>query len=265
MILSGVQTVGRFAQQFLTDAGLLWRLLIATGNRLFLGKFQGYRFRFRATLQQSVRAGFDSLPLVGLISVLVGMIVAFQLAYQLEKMGATSMVRSLVAITVTRELAPLLTAIIMAGRYGSAITAELGTMKVSQELDALTMMGIDPIAFLVVPRLLALIITLPCLIIFADTIGILGGMIVGVGTLGLGPGGYLASSLDALQLRDLFTGLVKAVGFGAIIGLVGCQQGLSTLGGAEGVGRSTTTSVVHSIVLIIGADLFVTALFYLGD
>ena len=191
------------------------------------------------------------------------MIVALQSAYQLQRMGAVNLVANLVAVIVTRELAPLLTAIVVAGRFGSAIAAELATMKVSQEIDALTVMGIDPVSFLVVPRVLALLISLPCLTVFADLVGILGGLVVAVGSLGLGMSAYVTDSVDALRLEDIVTGLVKAVSFAGIIGLVGCHQGLGTRGGAEEVGRATTASVVRSIVLIIAADLFVTALFYL--
>ena len=246
----------------LADTGAIWRLVVAASSRFALGLLRRERIRSRATILQMVRAGYSSLPLVTLICFLVGMIMALQSAYQLRQLGATDLVPSLVAISITRELAPLLTAIVVAGRFGSAIAAELGTMKVSQEIDALTMMGIDPVSFLVVPRLTALIVTLPCLVVFADVVGILGGLTVGTGVLGIGSGRYVSLTFDALVLQDVITGLVKAVAFAGIIGLVGCHQGLQTRGGAEEVGRATTTSVVRSIVLIIGADLFVTALFF---
>ncbi len=187
---------------------------------------------------------------------------ALQSAQQLRELGALDLVPNLVAISITRELAPLLAAIIVAGRFGSAIAAELGTMKVSQEIDALTVMGIDPVSFLVVPRLLALIVTLPCLTIFADVIGILGGGLVAGLVLGFGVSGFVSDAFAALTLEDVLSGVVKALAFGAVIGLVSCHQGLETRGGANEVGRSTTTAVVRSILLIIIADLFVTAWFY---
>ncbi len=264
MIRGSIQATGGAFLGFLAEVGALWGLASASLDRIFLGPFRGDRMRWRMAIQECVRSGYDSLPLVALISGLVGMILALQSTYQLERLGATSLVSNLVAVTVVRELAPLLTAILIAGRYGSAITAELGTMRVSQEIDALTVMGIDPVSLLVVPRLLGLLIALPCLTIFADAIGILGGLVVAVLALGLGGAGYLIDSIDALQMRDVLIGLTKAAVFGAIIGLVGCQRGISTAGGAEGVGRATTSSVVRAIVLIIGADLFVTALFYIG-
>jgi phospholipid/cholesterol/gamma-HCH transport system permease protein len=219
--------------------------------------------RLETVVAQASRAGHGSLPLVALICFLVGMIMALQSAYQLERLGGVEFVADLVALAMTRELAPLLAAIIVAGRIGSAIAAELGTMRVSQEVDALEVMGIDPVSFLVVPRLVALTLTLPCLTIFADLLGILGGLVVGVSILGLGATGYMARTVDALLLEDILTGLIKSLVFAGIVGFVGCFQGLRTRGGAEAVGHSTTAAVVRSIVLIVGADLFVTAMFYL--
>ena len=166
-------------------------------------------------------------------------------------------------IGVTRELGPLITGIIIAGRFGAAVTAELGTMKVSQEIDALIMMGIDPVAFLVAPRILGLLIALPCLAMFAGLLGTLGGLTIAVGVLDLGANRYWVDSMDALHFGDLFNGLVKVAAFALVIGLISCNEGLRTQGGAKEVGHATTASVVRSILLIIVADLFVTALFYL--
>lgn len=262
MLTSSLHYVGRHTVNFLGDVGATWRLAVVAGSRFVTGPFRPGNVHLRATIDQCVRAGYSSLPLVALISFLMGMIMALQSAYQLHEMGALDLVAALVAVAVTRELAPLLTAVIVAGRVGSAIAAELGTMKVSQEIDALTVMGIEPVSFLVVPRLVALIVALPCLTIFADLVGILGGYTVAVGALGIGSGTYISNTVDALVLQDLFTGLAKAVVFATIIGLVGCQRGLQTEGGADEVGRSTTSAVVRSIVLVIAADLFVTAFSY---
>ena len=265
MLRNAVRLVGLSTQSLLADSGSLWHLAREATLRIAVGPFRGERIRLRAVVEQTVRAGNSSLPLVALICVLVGMIMALQSAYQLRELGAGDLVAGLVAISITRELAPLLTAIIVAGRFGSAIAAELGTMQVSEEVAALKVMGIDPISFLVVPRLLALVLSLPCLVVFADVVGILGGLIVGVGALGMGAQHYISLTLDSLMLQDIYTGLVKAVAFSTIIGLVGCHEGLATSGGAEEVGRSTPSSVVRSIVLVIAADLFVTMLFFLGD
>lgn len=263
MISTFIQGIGRNVLGLIAEAGGLWQLARASLNRLFVGPFHGDPIRVRPTIFLMVKAGYDSLSLVALIALLVGMIMALQSAQQLAEVGAISLMPNLVAAAIIRELAPLLTAIIVAGRYGSAVAAELGTMKVSQEIDALTVMGLHPISFLVIPRLLALIISLPCLVLFSDFAGIFGGLIIAVGVLKLGASGYMQSTFDTLGMEDLAIGLVKAVVFAVIIALVCCQQGLKTEGGAEQVGRATTASVVHSIVLIIAADLFVTAIFYL--
>jgi phospholipid/cholesterol/gamma-HCH transport system permease protein len=261
--MNGVlRAIGGSTRDFVADTGSLSRLAVTAFERSVFGPFRGERVRLRATVTQGVRAGVDSLPLVALICFLVGMIMALQSAYQLRQLGAMDLVAGLVAVSMTRELAPLLTAIVVTGRFGSAIAAELGTMKVTQEIDALQVMGLHPVSFLVVPRLVALVVTLPCLAIFADVIGILGGQVVAVGALGIGPDRYVALTLDSLVLQDVHTGLIKAAAFGAIIGLVGCHEGLKTSGGAEEVGRSTTSAVVRSIVLVIATDLFATALFY---
>ena len=262
MFTGVIRSAGNATLDLFADTGSIWRLWLAAMSSVVVGPFRGDRFRLQATMVQGVRAGFDSLPLVALITFLVGMIMALQSAYQLDQLGALDLVPNLVAISMARELAPLLTAIIVAGRFGSSIAAELGTMKVSQEIDAMTVMGINVVSFLVVPRLVALAIAMPCLTIFADLVGILGGMLVSVAVLGMGAEGYMQLTADALVLEDVYTGLVKALAFATIIGLIGCHQGLETRGGAEEVGKSTTTSVVRSIVLIIFADLFVTALFY---
>jgi phospholipid/cholesterol/gamma-HCH transport system permease protein len=256
-----LHTLGHATRALVVDAGAIWRLAVHSLRRL-LGPLRGEKLRLQAAIEQGVRAGWSSLPLVALICLLVGMILALQSAYQLRELGATDLIPSLVGLSITRELAPLLTAFVVAGRYGSSIAAEIGTMKVSQEIDALEVIGIDPVAFLVVPRLLALLVSLPCLTVFADLVGILGGQLVSVGVLGMGAERYLLLSRDALVLEDIYTGLVKAVAFAMLIGLVSCHQGLGTRGGAEAVGRSTTTAVVRSIVLVVVADLFVTALFF---
>ncbi len=190
------------------------------------------------------------------------MIVALQAATQLRRVGATIYVADLVGVSLTRELGPLMTAIIIAGRSGSAIAAELGTMKVSEEVDALTAMGLDPVEFLALPRIVAMGIMLPCLTTLADVIGILGGVVVAWVSLGIPVGNYIEQTLNALLLKDIFSGLIKSGVFAVIIAGVGCYQGFRVKGGAEGVGRRTTASVVASIFLIIAADLVFTLIFY---
>lgn len=261
--MDALRAVGSWCLDFVADGGRLWQITADSLSSAVFGPFRGERIRWRDTFEQLIRAGNRSLPLVLLISVFVGMILALQSAYQLREFNGRALVPALVAVSITRELAPLLTAILVAGRVGSAMAAELGTMKVGQEVDALTVMGIKPISYLVVPRMLALTLALPCLTIFADIAGILGGCFVGAGILGIGAEAYLSDSLDALELQDLWGGVLKALAFATIIGVVACQQGLDTRGGAEEVGRSTTASVVRAIVLILLADLWVTTFLYL--
>jgi len=263
MFTNTLRKTGAALFEQLAEAGRLWELAAAATVKAVAGPFGRRPIRWSETVRQVLRAGNESLPLVALIAALMGTILALQSAYQLRQLGATHLVADLVAVSITRELGPLMTAILVAGRVGSSIAAELGTMKVSQEIDALTVTGIDPIQFLVVPRLAGLLVAVPCLALFADLIGIVAGCGVAVTALGLGAGGYLSDSLAVLTLEDLWGGVLKAFVFGGIIGLVGCQQGLGTRGGANEVGRSTTKAVVRSIVLIIVADLFVTALLFL--
>ena len=168
----------------------------------------------------------------------------------------------LVALSMVRELGPVLTALVVTGRVGASITAELGTMRVTEQIDALESLATNPVHYLVVPRFLALLTMLPLLTICADVIGMCGGYLVGVYKLGVTPTLYLRMTWDVLRLRDLLTGLLKAGIFAAIIATVACFEGLETSGGAEGVGRSTTLAVVVSFVLIIAADCLITAIFY---
>jgi len=254
---------GTWILDLLADAGRLWQVAYGATKRAIFVPLRGGRLRVSATTAQIVSAGNNSLWLVALISILIGMILALQSAYQLNQFGVSNLVANLVAVSMTRELGPLITAILVAGRVGSAITAELGTMKISQEIDALKVMGIDPMTLVVVPRMIGLLVAVPALTIFSGLLGILGGCVVGVSVLGLGATGYLSDSLGALVQQDVWGGVLKALVFGFIIGVVSCQQGLDTEGGADEVGRSTTRAVVRSIVLIIAADLFVTAFLYL--
>ena len=177
-------------------------------------------------------------------------------------MSAEIYIASLVALSMTRELGPVLTALVVAARVGASITAEIGTMKVTEQIDALESMATNPIKYLVVPRFLALAIMLPLLTIYADFVGMVGGLLVGVTKLHLDPYLYIKTTFDNLAFKDVFTGLLKSLVFAFIITIVACYQGMRTQGGAEGVGRSTTKSVVISCVLVIASDCLFTALFY---
>jgi phospholipid/cholesterol/gamma-HCH transport system permease protein len=254
--------LGRQTIRFLVHLDRMVRLTVETFSEAIIAPLRGRRVRGRSTLEQMVRIGYDSIPIVCTIAFFVGLILAMQSAYQLKRFGATIFVADLVAVSVIRELGPLLTAIIIAGRSGSAIAAEIGTMKVGEEIDALRTMGLSHVNFLFVPRMMALLIVLPCLTILADAIGIFGGYLLSISTLEFSSTRYLNQTASALLLKDLITGLVKSWFFALIVAIVGCYQGIITAGGAEGVGKSTTSSVVTSIFLIIAADVFFTALFY---
>jgi phospholipid/cholesterol/gamma-HCH transport system permease protein len=213
-------------------------------------------------LDQMYRIGVQSLPIVSLISFFTGVVLAFQSAYQMQRISAEMYIASLVALSMTRELGPVLTALIVAGRVGASITAEIGTMKVTEQIDALETLATNPVKYLVVPRFIALVIMLPLLTIYADMIGIIGGYIVGVYKLHITHHMYVKMTYDPLILKDVLTGLLKALSFAVIICTISCFEGMRTEGGAEGVGKATTLSVVFSFILIISADCLFTALFY---
>jgi len=208
------------------------------------------------------RAGADAVPIVVLINFLIGFVMAFQGAVQLKQFGADIFVADLVGLSVTRELAPLMTAIIVCGRSGAAFAAELGSMKVAEEIDALRTMGFGPMRFLVLPRALALVLVLPVLTLIADLVGILGGLVVGLVSLHLSVAGYVTETVKAVHTWDVFSGVLKSGVFALAIVLVACQQGLATTGGAEGVGRRTTASVVTTLFSLILLDAGFTLLFH---
>ena len=207
------------------------------------------------------RAGADSVPIVLVINFLVGLVTAFQAAVQLKQFGANIFVADLVGLSVTRELGPLMTAIIVAGRSGAAFSAELGTMRVSEEIDALRTLGLDPYGFLVLPRIITLVLVLPLLTILADVIAIAGGLLVAMLGLDITANAYLIETRKAVELWDVFSGCVKTMFFGLSIALIACQRGLATRGGAEGVGRATTSAVVMSLFAIVVVDAIFTVLF----
>jgi phospholipid/cholesterol/gamma-HCH transport system permease protein len=254
--------VGRATLGGLAYLGGLARLGARAAYFTVVAPFRGRVLRVERAVHQAMAVGVEALPILSLISFFIGVILALQSAYELRKFGAIHFVASAVAISMTRELGPLMTAIVVIGRSGSAFAAEIGTMKVTEEIDALQTMALNPIQFLVTPKFLAMVLMMPCLTTWADLMGILGGSLFGVTNAGFTFASYLNSSLDALYLRDITTGLIKSVMFGATITAVGCYEGFSTGAGAEEVGRSTTAAVVVSIFLVIAVDLVFTALFY---
>ncbi len=259
------KTLAQAGQGFVEFLVHLTRITKLSGQALFwifVAPFTGRKIRWHLTFVQMVKIGVNSVPIVNIIAFSVGLIIAMQSAYQLARFGATIFVADLVGVSMTRELGPLITAIVIAGRSGSAIAAELGTMKVAEEIDALKTMALDPIGYLVVPRTLAMLIVLPCLTVLADFVGIAGGFVLAVVNLKLPFIAYFNQTADAIMFKDFLTGLIKSGFFALIIAQIGAYQGFSVSGGAEGVGKSTTASVVTSIFMIIFADLLFTMLFY---
>ena len=221
-------------------------------------------WRLRRMLAQLDRIGWGSLAVVSLISLTIGIAIAFQIAYQLRKLGLATPIytASFSALMIFREIGPVLTALIVAGRVGASIAAELGMMNITQQIDALRTLGTPPVKYLVAPRLLALLLALPLLTVYANVVAVLGGYLVGVTQLGMGSRLYLEVSAALLDGRDVWTGLLKSAVFALIICTVSCLEGLRTQGGAEGVGRATTRAVVVCFLLVIAADALFTALFY---
>jgi phospholipid/cholesterol/gamma-HCH transport system permease protein len=260
-----LKSIGSKSIAFSETVGGIYRLVSASTYWTFIAPLRGKGLRWRASLRQMVVVGYNAVPIVSLISLFVGVIIALQGAYSLRRFGALNFVVDMVALTITRELGPLLTAIIVIGRSGSSFAAEIGTMKVGEEIDALETMGLNPIRFLVVPRYVAMLIMLPCLTTLADTAGVLGGALFAAANLGMSLQNYLQRTADALVMRDIVTGLIKSLVFAVVITKIGCFEGFSVRGGAEGVGRSTTASVVKSIFAVIAADMIFTAIFYYGS
>jgi len=242
---------------FVRYVGQLAILLGQTICWAFTPPFKGTRF-----LIQAKQIGIGSLFIASLVGFFVGMIISLQMAYLMLKLSAEIYIPNVVAVSLTRELAPVLTALVVAGRIGAGMSAEIGTMAVTEQVDALRAFAVNPVKFLVVPRFLALMLMLPVLTIYADLLGIMGGFVICVFKLGISPSMFTHRVLEALAVKDIVTGLIKAVFFGMIIALVGCHQGLNVRGGAEGVGRATTVSVVISFIMIVVTDCLFTVMFY---
>lgn len=255
--------VGLATLNGLAYVGELARLTGESAYVTVVGPFRGQRLSLQRAFHQAVAVGVGAIPIVSLISFFVGLIMAMQSAYELRQLGAIQFVAEAVAISIVRELGPLITAIIVIGRSGSAFAAEIGTMKVTEEVDALETMALRPVDFLVAPKFLAMLVMVPCLTIWADFMGVMGGCLFGVAGVNFTVLSYLRATRDALVISDIFTGLTKSVLFAVVITAVGCREGFSTGAGAEEVGRSTTTAVVRSIFLVNAVDLVFTALFYL--
>ena len=227
-----------------------------------VGPFRGKPLRPQRAIHQAMAVGVEAIPIVSLITMLFGLILALQMAHELKKFGMLSLVPEAVIVSILRELGPLMTAIVVIGRSGSAFAAEIGTKKVTEEVDALRTMGFDPVGFLVAPKFLAMIVMLPALTIWANVMGAVGGSIFAVLGANFTFPTYFKATLDGVVLSDVFTGLTKSLVFGIVITAVGCREGFGTGAGAEEVGRSTTSAVVTSIFMVVLVDMIFTAIFY---
>jgi phospholipid/cholesterol/gamma-HCH transport system permease protein len=250
-----VQGIGEGARNFFREVGSLFWFIAHTFQET-IERIQHRRVPFRAAsfFRHSQRAGVDSVPLVGLVSFFLGLTMALLTGYQLQRYGTERLIPGLVAIGFTRELGPLITGIMMAARIGAAFTAELGTMQVSEEVEAIEAMGIGPLRFLVAPRLLALFFLMPCLSTIANMAAIFASSLVSKAFFNIPFVYFLDLLKDALLIRDITTGILKSFLFGLLIGAIACYRGLTVKGGAAGVGTSTTSSVVQAITTVIGFD-----------
>ncbi len=216
----------------------------------------------RLILAQMMRIGYNSLPVVGLTAFFTGGVLALQIYIGGSRFNAESVVAQIVAIGIVRELGPVLAGLMVAGRVSAAIAAELGTMRVTEQIDALVTLSTNPFKYLVMPRILAAVFTLPLLVLIADIIGIFGGFIVGTKSLGFATGGYLKNTVDIIEMGDVSSGLIKAAVFGFIIAFMGCYHGYQSRGGAQGVGRATTNAVVGASILILASNYLLTSLVF---
>lgn len=254
---SFLRTLGRPLVNFISSLGNL---------SLFIGK-SIYNcvtppFYFRFLTKQFMDIGFYSLPVVALTTVFAGMVIALQSYTGFAKYGAEGMVASVVLIAVTRELAPVLSGLMVAGRIGAAMAAEIGTMRVTEQVDALTTLSTNPFKYLVAPRIIAGVIVMPILVMIGDVIGIFGGYVIGVYKLGFNPASYIKATLQQLTMDDVNCGLTKAAVFGFIITLMGCYNGYRSRGGAQGVGEATTNAVVSSSIIILIFNYIITEMFF---
>ena len=252
-----LQPIGRFVLAFFATAG---RFAIFTGHGI--SHCARPPFYPRMVLRQMVEIGYFSLPVVGLTALFAGMVLALQSYTGFARFSAESAIANVVVLSITRELGPVLAGLMVAGRIGASMAAEIGTMRVTEQVDALTTLSTNPMKYLVAPRLIAGLTMLPFLVLVADVIGVFGGYLVAIYKLGFNPSNYLQRTWDFLEAQDVISGLVKASVFGFIITLMGCYHGYHSRGGAQGVGAATTNAVVSASILILCFDYILTEIFF---
>jgi phospholipid/cholesterol/gamma-HCH transport system permease protein len=252
--MNPVENMGRMLIRFTEETGSILLLLCSTIKHLLFPPLD-----LRNILRQMIEIGIRSLPVVLITAIFTGMVLALQTYTGFKRFGAEALVGSVVALSMTRELGPVLTALIVAGRAGAAMAAELGTMRVTEQIDALETLATNPIKYLIVPRFISGLFMLPSLVVISDIIGIIGGYLITVGLFGASSTIYWKRTWDYLEMNDIYSGLIKAAFFGAAIALISCHRGFYTSGGAEGVGKATTGAVVLSSMTILVSDYFLSA------
>ncbi len=255
-----LQPIGRV---FIAFLGSIGRLTMFTG--VALSHVVRPPWYPRIILRQMIEIGYFSLPVVGLTAVFTGMVLALQSFTGFARFNAEGAVANVVVLSITRELGPVLAGLMVSGRIGASMAAEIGTMRVTEQVDALTTLSTNPFKYLVVPRFIAGVTMLPVLVLIADIIGVMGGYLIGVFELGFNAANYLQNTWDFLTAFDVISGLVKAAVFGFIITLMGCYHGYHSQGGARGVGQATTNAVVSASILILCFDYILTAIFFAAD
>jgi phospholipid/cholesterol/gamma-HCH transport system permease protein len=255
--LNFLAALGRFMFAFLAATGRLSFFTATCIRHIFTPPYY-----FRSLWQQMREIGFYSLPVVGLTAIFTGAVLALQSYSGFSRFNAESSIAVVVVLSITRELGPVLVGLMVAGRVGAAIAAEIGTMRVTEQIDALTTLSTNPFKYLYAPRILAGVLTLPLLVLLADIIGVMGGYLVAVHKLGFAIGPYLHSTFQFLETRDVVSGLVKASVFGFILTLMGCYHGTHSRGGAQGVGTATTNAVVSASILIFLSNYIITEIFF---
>jgi phospholipid/cholesterol/gamma-HCH transport system permease protein len=252
------EAIGRTILRILEEFGRFFQMLGRTAAWMVRPPYD-----LPELLRQMVRVGWDSIPVVLLTTLFTGMVLALQTFNGFARFHAENLVGSVVSLSLTRELAPVLVALMVTGRVGSAMAAELGSMRVTEQIDALTALGTEPVQYLIVPRVVAAVLMMPLLVIVGDVVGMYGGYLVAVQLLGANPVSYVDNSFQFLHVKeDVVSGLIKAASFGLIFSMIACVRGYYTSGGAEGVGRSTTRAVVSGSLSVLVTDFFLTKLLY---
>jgi phospholipid/cholesterol/gamma-HCH transport system permease protein len=257
LAMNPLQPIGHFALTFMQTIG-----------KLVMFALEGMRpiatppYYWRQIGRQMVEIGYYSLPVIGLTAIFTGAVLALQSYSGFSRFSAESSIPTVVVLSITRELGPVLAGLMVAGRIGAAFAAEIGTMRVTEQIDAMTTLSTNPFKYLIFPRLMAGLLMMPCLVIIADIIGVMGGYLVSVHKLGFSPAPYITNTLKFLEFRDVFSGIVKAAAFGFIVSLMGCYHGYHSRGGAQGVGAATTNAVVSASILILLFNYMITELFF---